>query len=157
MPQEHDTSQDVMCFPLSTNFIFKYYSHAFSGWHSIFGKFRPVLRFPQASFITPNKCLIGTSKFHKAQKQSTSLNEWWNLTEHSDLHDRRTVATHQPHHPTQYSTLTEGEWAILKWMAMKGQNPKIKVHEHRDTTALVFCFKVISQLDAGKPRNSPNS
>jgi hypothetical protein len=44
--------------------------------------------------------------------------------------------------------VTEGETVILKWIVMTGQNPKIKVHEHHDTTALMSCFNIMLQLDA---------
>jgi hypothetical protein len=72
----------------------------------------------------------------------TSLNERRNLTEHGDLHNSRTAATVVTHQllvpPDTAEEVTEGETAVLKWVVMTGQNPKIEVREHQDTTALVY-------------------
>ena len=118
--------------------------HVFSGWHSIFGKFKAWVEI-FAGLLRHSKCPTGTSNFHKAQKQSTSLNERRNLIEHGDLHDSRTgvtVVTHQPLVPPDTAVVvTEGETAVLKWVDVTGQNPKIEVQEHRDTTALVYCLR----------------
>jgi hypothetical protein len=52
------------------------------------------------------------------------------------------VVTHQPIVPTDIAgVVTEGETAVLKRVAVRGQNPKIEVQVHRDTTALVYCLR----------------
>ena len=53
-----------------------------------------------------------------------------------------TVVTHQPLNPPDtVEVVTEGETAVLKWVAVRGQYPKIEVQEHRDTNALVYCLR----------------
>jgi hypothetical protein len=69
----------------------------------------------------------------------TLLRERWNLKEYGNLHDR-TAVTSQPLVPPDTAVVvTEGKTALLKWVAMRGQNPKIEIQEHRDITALVYC------------------